>query len=83
MKLAWWEAAVLFFLWALQFALSPATQGPGLLGFLAKHIHWYVTLAYLAWSGVEIVRMIAGKRKPLAFRHFVVMWHKHVRYGRF
>jgi cation:H+ antiporter len=79
MKLAWWEAAVLFFLWAVQFALSPVTQGPGFMGLLAKHIHWYVTIAYLAWSGVEIVRMIAGKRKPLAFRHFVVMWRRHVR----
>jgi cation:H+ antiporter len=79
MKLAWWEAGVLFFLWAVQFALSPVTQGPGLLGFLATHIHWYVTVAYLVWSGVEIVRMIAGKRKPLAFHHFAVMWRKHVK----
>src|SRR6266852_796296 len=57
MKLAWWEAAMLFFLWAVQFALSPVKPGPGWLSTLAHHIHWYVTIAYLAWSGVEIVRM--------------------------
>src|SRR5438094_3662006 len=38
MKLAWWEAAILFFLWAVQFALSPVAPGPGILGSLAKHI---------------------------------------------
>jgi len=79
MKLAWWEASVLFFLWAVQFALSPVKPGPGWLPSLAHHIHWYVTIAYLAWSGVEVVRMILGKRKPLAFQLFAVMWRKHVR----
>src|SRR5438094_728701 len=44
MKLAWWEAAILFFLWAVQFSLSPVTPGSGLLGTLAKHIHRYVTI---------------------------------------
>jgi len=78
MKLAWWEASVLFFLWAVQFALSPVKPGPGWLPALAHHIHWYVTIAYLAWSAVEVVRMILGKRKPLAFQLFAVMWRKHV-----
>jgi cation:H+ antiporter len=79
MELAWWEASVLFGLFVIQFGLSPIPQGPGLLGFLATHIHAWVTYAYLAWSGVEIVRMIAGKRHPEAFRLFAVMWRTHVR----
>jgi cation:H+ antiporter len=79
MKLAWWEAAVLFFLWAVQFALSPVQPGPGILGALATHIHRYVTYAYLAWAAVEIVRMLAGRRKPLAFQLFGTMWRRHVR----
>ncbi len=29
MKLEWWEAAALFVLWAVQFALSPVAPGPG------------------------------------------------------
>ncbi len=72
MELAWWEAAALFFLWAVQFALSPVP------GVLASHIHRYVTLTYLAWSAVEILRMIVGWRKPAAFQHFAKMWRSHV-----
>jgi hypothetical protein len=81
MELAWWEATLLFVLWAVQFALSPVTPGPGLLGTLARNIHSLVTYAYLAWSAAEVVRMFVGFRKPLAFQHFAVMWRKHVRKG--
>src|SRR5439155_10978176 len=35
MQLAWWEAGVLFFLWAVQFALSPVTPSSGFWGMLA------------------------------------------------
>jgi len=28
---------------------------------------------------VEIVRLLAGRRKPLAFQLFAVMWRRHVR----
>jgi cation:H+ antiporter len=79
MELAWWEASLLFFLWAVQFALSPVTPGPGFWGTLATHIHRYVTSAYLIWSGVEVIRLILGYRKPLAFQQFGRIWHKHLR----
>src|SRR5260370_12477349 len=78
MELAWWEAAALFFLWAVQFALSPVPLSAGFWGVLASHIHRYVTLTYLAWSGVEILRMIVVCRKPAAFQHFAKMWRSHV-----
>jgi cation:H+ antiporter len=70
MQLAWWEAALLFFLWAVQFALSP---------FPEAHIHRYVTFAYLGWSAVEAVRIILGRRKPLAFQLFGIMWRRHIK----
>ncbi|HWB98450.1 MAG TPA: hypothetical protein VG672_17185 [Bryobacteraceae bacterium] len=79
MKLEWWEAGALFTLWATQFALSPIPAGPSLLGTLAQHIHWWVTYAYLAWSALEILRMLLGKRKPTAFHYFGVMWRRHIR----
>jgi cation:H+ antiporter len=79
MELAWWEAAALFVLWAVQFALSLVNPGPGILGFLAGSIHWYVTVAYFAWAAVEIVRLLLGRRKPAAFRLFAVLWRTHVR----
>lgn len=79
MRLAWWEATALFALWAIQFAFSPFAPGPGFVGFMAQHIHLYVTMAYLAWAGIEIVRMIAGWRQPLAFKLFVEVWRTYVR----
>lgn len=79
MKLAWWEAAGLFGLWAVQFALSPIRPGPGLWGFLATHIHWAVTVAYFVWAAAEIVRMAMGYRRPRALQLFRVMWRRHIR----
>jgi len=79
MSLVWWEAAGLFGLWALQFAFSPIAPGPGLVGYLAGHIHHWVTIAYLAWAGVEIARILAGRRRPRAFSLFGVMWSRHIR----
>jgi len=79
MELAWWEAAVLFGLWAVQFALSPIPLSDGFWGTLAGHIHRYVTGAYLVWAGVEVVRMAIGWRKPAAFQQFGEMWRSHVR----
>ncbi len=79
MKLAWWEAAALFALWGIQFAFSPVPPGPGFFGFMAAHIHWYVTIAYLAWSAIEIVRMIIGLRSPYAFVYFAEIWRTRVR----
>jgi len=79
MKLTWWEATTLFSLWGVQFALSPVQPGPGLWGTIAGHIHWYVTVAYLLWFGVGVVRYLLGRRKPLAFQLFAEMWRAHVR----
>src|SRR5262245_5741548 len=79
MELAWWEALALFLLWGVQFVLSPVKPGPGIIGALAKGIHRYVTIAYFAWAGVEIVRLLAGRRKPEALRLFAVMWKRHLR----
>lgn len=79
MELAWWEAAMLFVLWAVQFALSPVAPSPSFWGFLAEHIHAYVTVAYFVLAGVETVRLIFGWRKPLAFRFFAQIWRQHVK----
>jgi len=79
MELAWWEATVLFALWGGQFAMSPVPPGPGFWGFIASHIHWWVTVAYLLWAAVAMVRMSMGKRHPEAIRLFLLMWRTHVR----
>ena len=78
MELAFWEAAVLFGLWGVQFAFSPVPRGPGWAGYLATHIHAWVTFAYLFWSAVEILRMILGRRHATAFRLFAQIWRTRV-----
>jgi cation:H+ antiporter len=82
MELIWWEASALFLLWFVQFILSPMPHGPGLLGTLAANNHRYITILYLVWAGVEIIRMVVGRRSPLAFQLFAVMWRRYVRPSR-
>jgi cation:H+ antiporter len=65
MRLRWWEAAALFLLWLVQFILGS--------------IHWSITFVYFAWSAVEFVRLLAGRRKPVALRYFAELWKRHVR----
>ncbi len=80
MKLVWWEAGSLFGLWAIQFAFSPIPPStPGILGFLATHIHWYVTVAYLAWFVVGFAQYLIRPREARAFILFAKMWRTHVR----
>ncbi len=79
MKLAWWEAASLFGLWFVQFVFSPVEPGPGVLGFLAKNIHGYVTVAYLVWFAVGLPFYLVRDRQNQAFLMFAEMWRRHVR----
>ena len=69
MRLGWLEAAGLFVLWAVQFALS--TLGAG--------VHREITAVYFAWAGVEIVRLAVQRQVPPAVRLFGVMWNRHIR----
>jgi len=63
MEIVWWEAALLFVLWAVQFAFSPFGGGPGVVGWLAARMHEITTTFYFGWCGVELVRMLFGRRK--------------------
>ena len=78
MALSWWEAGALFSLWFLQFVFSPVQPGPTLWGQIAGHIHEWTTYAYLIWFGFELLRILIGKRKPLAFTLFAEKWRTHV-----
>jgi cation:H+ antiporter len=79
MELDWWEAAALFGLWGVQFGFSPVPPGPGLIGFIATHIHWWVTVAYLAWAAVALLSLVTGRRHANAFRLFAEMWRRHIK----
>jgi len=78
MELSWWEAGALFGLWGVQFAFSPVPPGAGIWGFIAEHIHWWVTLAYLGWALLGTIALLTGRRQPHAFRLFAAVWRKHV-----
>src|SRR5205085_8145197 len=67
MVLEWWEAAFLFVLWAVQFAFSAVGINFTLAGL---SIHWLITIVYFAWAGWELLRILAGRRKPAAFIEF-------------
>jgi cation:H+ antiporter len=71
MQLAWWEAAAIFVLWAVQFGFSLAGQ-------TASAVHLWTTFAYFAWAGVEMVRIVMGRRNPAAFRCVAEVWRKHM-----
>jgi cation:H+ antiporter len=65
MELAWWEAGALFALFLIPFANSG----------LAKP----VTALYFIWAGVELIRMLAARRKPRAVIEFAHVWKTYVR----
>jgi hypothetical protein len=37
-----------------------------------------VTAAYFVWAGIELVRMLFGRRKPEALTQFAKVWREHV-----
>jgi cation:H+ antiporter len=79
MQLAWWEAAFIFVLWALQIALSVSGPAAGVRGYLNANINAWTTDAYFLWAAIETVCMIFGKRKPHALLDFAAIWRQHVR----
>lgn len=70
LQLSWWEAAVLFVLWAVQFAFSALAP-------TAFNVHWFITILYFVWAAWELLRLIVGHRKPAAFTEFRRVWRDH------
>ncbi len=77
MELAWWEAGTLFVLWFVQFVAS-AIPPEASFGQIAAHVHGWITVTYFVWAAWELLRLLAGKRKPVAFTEFAKMWRAHV-----
>jgi len=78
MELAWWEALVLFLLWFVQFVFSVINPDVPFWGDVAQHVHLWMTIAYFVWAGWELLRLLIGQRKPLAFIEFAKMWRQYV-----
>jgi cation:H+ antiporter len=65
MELAWWEASVLFVLFAVPFA-NPAW---------ATQVTW----VYFAWAALELARSAFRGSAPPACQHFGIVWKRYVR----
>jgi cation:H+ antiporter len=65
MRLRWYEAVIMFVFFWIPFV----------------HASWAkpVTVLYFAWAALEAGRMLAGRGKFLAVRHFLRIWKEHVR----
>jgi cation:H+ antiporter len=72
MKLEWWEAAFIGVMWAVQFVYS--ISGPK-----TPLVNEGITVIYFVWAAIEIIRTLAGRRRPAVFIHFAKMWKEHVR----
>lgn len=77
LRLAWWEAAMLFVLWAVQFVFSAIAPDDSEHGARHFNVHWFITMFYFAWAAWELVRLVIGRRKPLAFTEFGRVWRDH------
>ncbi len=69
MRFAWYEALVMFILFAAQFVL------PEIFGAQAKT---WITNAFLLWTAIELIGIFAKRRMPEAFRDFSATWKEHV-----
>jgi cation:H+ antiporter len=74
MELAWWEAGTLFVMWLVQFFASTVPPDVKFLGQFAGHVHVWITVTYFVWAGWELLRLLMGQRKPLAFTEFAKTW---------
>jgi cation:H+ antiporter len=79
MKFHWWEATVLFTLYAVQVVFATSGSGGGVMAFLAHHVRLWVTAAYLIWFAITILMMVARRRLPEAITDFQHTWRTHVR----
>ncbi|MBV9227598.1 MAG: hypothetical protein JOZ45_17615 [Acidobacteriaceae bacterium] len=70
MQFGWYEALLMFVLFAAQFIL------PQIFGAGAKD---WITNAFLLWTAIEILAVLVRRRMPEAFAEFAATWKEHVR----
>ncbi len=70
MEFAWWEAMLMFVLFAAQF-LMPGENG--------QTLKLWITWAFLTWIAFEILWLLRRRRRPEALVSFFETWRSHVR----
>ena len=71
MRFSSWEALLMFLLFASQFVLGRFLGG-------AAARHW-ITGAFLAWTAIEMLRLLVRWRTPRAIAAFLHTWRTYVR----
>ena len=69
MKFDWWEALAMFVLFLAQLVL------PVFFGNAVRH---WITYAFFLWTLVELVKIVAQRKLPAAFKNFADTWRAHV-----
>ncbi|HXE11495.1 MAG TPA: hypothetical protein VN633_05200 [Bryobacteraceae bacterium] len=77
MKLEWWEATLLLFLYLLQAIFANTASGNASLAFLARHVRFWITYIYFAWAALAFVQTLVRYRVPPALRCFRQTWREH------
>lgn len=70
MKLEWWEATVLLFLYLAQVIFANTGEEGSRIQYLSHHVRLWVTYIYLSWAAVSLVWTLARDRVPPAFQCF-------------
>ena len=69
MQLAWWEALLIFVLFAAQF-VAPGKS--------STEVRRWLTFAFFLWSVVELFRLVMSRRQPAVVTSFLQTWRAHV-----
>jgi cation:H+ antiporter len=76
MKLTWWEALLLFALYAAQVAFANTAAGNPTLAYLTHHVHVWITYVYFIWAAVSLVILSAKHHVPPALQAFARTWRQ-------
>jgi hypothetical protein len=69
MEFDWWEATVMFVLFAVQLVLPV---------FFGHAIRDWITYAFLAWAAIAVLVMIIRRERPAALIRFAETWRANV-----
>jgi cation:H+ antiporter len=76
MRLAWWEALILFILYAAQLAFANTAAANPTMAYLTHHIHLWITYIYFIWAAASLLVLLAKQRVPPALQAFARTWRQ-------
>lgn len=77
MRLEWWEAALLFLLYAIQVTFANTSAQTPVFAYLSHHVRLWITEAYFGWAALAVCLMVFRKQRPVAFHSFAGTLREH------